>query len=399
MPTTNFSGLTVYPLLDTGGNFIQDTLSVVPGAAAAASLSLLSGTGSLAAYMIIPTTGFSIRNNANNSTLWNITNAGVVTQSGGGGSSAGQVLYTLTRTVTSGASADLTGLSVLATTITVTGGTHVTLVQGLVNIAAPTLTDSSAVTIDGYATLNVAGPPVAAGSVTLTNAYGLRVASGDVLFGGNLIFSAASARIIPGATSLLFQNNANNASNLTITDAGLVSVVRGNLAVTAGNLVFAAASAKIVPGATSLLLQNHADNATNLTIVDAGTATFRAGVLSIGPSGGVGYATGAGGASTQGTNKSTTTVAVPNPSMCGSITMNNATLNANTAVSFTFTNTAITPTDVLVLNHISGGTVGAYVMTASAGSGSAVITVTNITAGNLSEAVVIQYAIIKGVNS
>jgi lipopolysaccharide export system protein LptA len=47
----------------------------------------------------------------------------------------------------------------------------------------------------------------------------------------------------------------------------------------AGNLTFTAASAKIIPGATSLLFRNNADSADNLSIVDAGTATFRGDVL------------------------------------------------------------------------------------------------------------------------
>lgn len=45
------------------------------------------------------------------------------------------------------------------------------------------------------------------------------------------------------------------------------------------NLVFGAANAKIIPGATSLKFQNNADTNTNLQIADAGTATFRASIL------------------------------------------------------------------------------------------------------------------------
>ena len=122
-------------------------------------------------------------------------------------------------------------------------------------------------------------------------------------------------------------------------------------------------------------------------------------ILSKGASGGVGYETGAGGNSSQSSSKSTTVTASPNPSMCGAITMNNAALNAGTIVSFTFTNSAIAATDVLVLNHISGGTIGAYTLNAQCGNGSATINVRNNTGGSLSEALVIQYAIIKGVNS
>ena len=105
-----------------------------------------------------------------------------------------------------------------------------------------------------------------------------------------------------------------------------------------------------------------------------------------------GYGTGRGTV-TQETNKSTgVTLNAP----CGSITMNGAALNADTTVSFTLTNSSIAANDILLLNHISGGTAGSYVVNAQAAAGSASINVRNITAGSLSEAIVIGFAIIKG---
>ena len=104
-----------------------------------------------------------------------------------------------------------------------------------------------------------------------------------------------------------------------------------------------------------------------------------------------GYGTGRGTV-TQGTNKSTgVTLNAP----CGAITMNGAALNADTTVSFTLTNTSIAATDLLVLNHVSGGTAGAYTLNAQAAAGSASINVRNITTGSLSEAIVIGFAVIK----
>ena len=105
-----------------------------------------------------------------------------------------------------------------------------------------------------------------------------------------------------------------------------------------------------------------------------------------------GYGTGRGTV-TQETNKSTgVTLNAP----CGAITMNGAALSADTTVSFTLTNTSIAATDLLVLNHVSGGTAGAYLLNAQAAAGSASINVTNISTGSLSEAIVIGFAIIKG---
>jgi hypothetical protein len=105
-----------------------------------------------------------------------------------------------------------------------------------------------------------------------------------------------------------------------------------------------------------------------------------------------GYISGNGGTVTQATNKSTgVTLNAP----CGRITMNGAALAANTTVTFTLTNSSIGANDLLVLNHVSGGTAGSYLLNAQAAAGSASINVRNITAGSLSEAIVIGFAIIK----
>jgi predicted aconitase with swiveling domain len=64
-------------------------------------------------------------------------------------------------------------------------------------------------------------------------------------------------------------------------------------------------------------------------------------------------------------------------------------------VSFVLTNSQIATGDVLILNHISGGTAGSYLLNARSAAGSATIDVRNITAGILSEAVVIAFAVIK----
>ena len=109
-----------------------------------------------------------------------------------------------------------------------------------------------------------------------------------------------------------------------------------------------------------------------------------------------GYAVGAGGGVLQATSKSTTVVL--NKS-CGQITMDAANLNADTTVTFTMTNSIIESGDIIVFNHITGGTLGSYTFNASCGVGTANINVRNITAGNLAEAVVLRFAIIKVVDT
>ena len=107
-----------------------------------------------------------------------------------------------------------------------------------------------------------------------------------------------------------------------------------------------------------------------------------------------GYITGEGGTVTQATSKAT---AVTLNKKCGQITMNAAALAAATTVTFVLTNSTIDATDLLVLNHVSGGTAGAYLLNAQAAAGSASINVRNITAASLSEAIVISFAVIKAV--
>ena len=101
-----------------------------------------------------------------------------------------------------------------------------------------------------------------------------------------------------------------------------------------------------------------------------------------------------GGSVTQATSKSTTVV-LDKPT--GKITMNAAALADAAAVTFQVTcATFARATDVCIVNHHSGGTVGAYSVNASGhAAGSFKITVTNISGGSLSEALVLHYALIK----
>lgn len=169
--------------------------------------------------------------------------------------------------------------------------------------------------------------------------------------------------------------------------AGVLDVT-GNFSVNTGKFTVIAAS-----GDTSVAGTLAVTGATTLT----GAATGSSSILSASATAGIGYATGAGGTVTQLTSKST---GVTLNKICGSITMNNATLNAGAQVQFTLTNSAIGPADVLVLNHISAGTLGVYLLTASCLSGTALINVRNTTAAsNLSEAIVLQFAVIKAVTS
>lgn len=114
-------------------------------------------------------------------------------------------------------------------------------------------------------------------------------------------------------------------------------------------------------------------------------------------SGGLGYATGAGGTVTQATSKST---GVTLNKITGAVTMNNAALNDATNVTFALTNSTIAATDNVVVNHVSAGTAGAYQVSANnVAGGSCGITVRNVSGGALSEAIVVRFAVLKSVST
>ena len=104
-----------------------------------------------------------------------------------------------------------------------------------------------------------------------------------------------------------------------------------------------------------------------------------------------------GGTVTQATNKST---GVTLNTESGQITMNNAALADAAEVSFTVTNSKVAATYVVVACHGSAGTAGAYIVSANGiASGSFKITVSNVSGGSLSEAIVINYVALKGASS
>jgi len=107
----------------------------------------------------------------------------------------------------------------------------------------------------------------------------------------------------------------------------------------------------------------------------------------------IGYAAAAQSAVTQLTSKSTP---VTLNTSAGVITMNNASLATATNATFTLNNSTIGAKDAVVLT-ISGGqaTAGSYNVFANAlAAGSVSITLRNISGGSLSEAIVINFAIV-----
>ena len=111
---------------------------------------------------------------------------------------------------------------------------------------------------------------------------------------------------------------------------------------------------------------------------------------------GLGYGTGSGGTVTQATDKSTA-VTLNKPT--GQITMNNAALGAGSSVEFSVNNSLLSVNDCINLSGIWGVSPNYRIELKGVFGGGFAVRVTNITAGSLSEALVLNFALIKGATS
>lgn len=184
-------------------------------------------------------------------------------------------------------------------------------------------------------------------------------------------------------------------------------IVAGN---TSGSVTI---SAPLVAGSTVLTLPVIAADTlagiaatqtlTNKTLVapalGAATATSLtvSGNVLITSAAGLGYGSGSGGTVTQATSKSTG-VTLNKPS--GSITMNGASLAANTNVSFILTNSLLSTGDLVLVNISDNANLNSYQVCAeNSRAGSVYIMLRNTTGASITNDVVLTFAIIKASSS
>lgn len=132
----------------------------------------------------------------------------------------------------------------------------------------------------------------------------------------------------------------------------------------------------------------------------AKTLNTSGGLLSSSTSAGNGYSTGAGGAVTQATNRTT---GVTLNRVCGTITTNNASLAAEAAAAFTVTNSSVAIGDVIAVSQQSGsngGNTDIIVTTVAAGSFQLTVANNNASGGTAETgAILINFAVIKSVSA
>ena len=129
----------------------------------------------------------------------------------------------------------------------------------------------------------------------------------------------------------------------------------------------------------------------------AGNLDSNGNILLSGASSQLGFTTGAGGTVTQLTSRSTDVI-LNRPT--GTIQVYSAVLNSLTSVNIPLVNNTIVPNDMVIVQHVSGGTLGLYNITAIATASGATITMRNNTAtASPNEAPVLRFVVIKSVNA
>ena len=438
------NGTNVAAITNSYALYIAAGASYFAGATTANSSLTVNGnltvSGANAAIAISPTgvSGTITMNPAGGGSLDNF-NVGSTTRGSGAFTSLGANGAVTIQTTTNNQSYTTTG----AGTITITSGTAGNINN--MNIGASTRGTGAFTTLDANSTVGLSPAnaavtisPTGTGSVTINPATAGSI--NNMAIGGSTAaagtFTSVTANGTTNTPSIITPTTALSSTAWTTTGINLRSQARtytdtSSLAGTVASSyihalaapTFASTNAITITEAANLFVAapvagtNSTLTGNGFSIVAGGriratdftgtigattasagaftTLTGSTSILSAG-TGGVGYATGAGGTGSQATAK-TDTVTISKPT--GQITMNAAALASATVVSFTLSNTTIAATDHVVVTHVSGGTLGAYTVTATANESSATVFVRNNTTGPLSEALVLRFSVIKSVNA
>jgi len=244
---------------------------------------------------------------------------------------------------------------------------------------------SNSVDIDGGAIDGavIGANSAAAGTFAALTSTSINVSDGNITNAGDINCDSISADDAATGLNVIFDGTDTGDNKITLTD---------NLA-----------SALDITESTNSYLKFTTTNSGEKVVIGkdldiSGTTTAAAvtgtNVLSTAT---LGYKVGSGGTVTQNSSKST---AVTLNNINGEIVMNNAALADDATAVFTFNNNTIAATDVVIVNVASVGTAGAYQVTVGAvAAGSCSISVLNVSGGSLSQAIKLNFAVIKAVAS
>jgi hypothetical protein len=308
-----------------------------------------------------------------------------------------------------------------------TAGTNAVYIDASQNVGIGTSSPTAPLSVS----ISSAGssPTLVIGNTDLTGTVRTNFLSGDDGTVGRTraLIEAASDGVNNGRISFYTRNAGTNAERMRIDSSGNVGIGTSSSAV---RLTVAAASPTIrlsdtntsvtggvfgtidwlsadgsMPGSIAAKIDVYDDGGTygdrgairfytnNATSLAEKMRIDSSGNVLVTSAAGLGYGTGSGGTVTQATSKSTA-VTLNRPT--GQITMNNAAMLTNTTEVFTVTNSLCAFTDTVSMNHRNGASYNVWVVP---GIGSFDVYLKNISVSTLSDAVTLNFSIIKGATS
>lgn len=214
--------------------------------------------------------------------------------------------------------------------------------------------------------------------------------TGDTMT-GPLILSGDPTQALGAATKQYVDSASSSLSSSKVNKSG--DTMTGLLVLSADPSTNLGAATKQY---ADLKVAKTGDTMTGALVVNS-TIASNSTILASGNSSKIGYDTGAGGSTTQGAGSKGNSVTLNRPT--GIIVTDNAALAANTSVTFNLVNTVIEATDIVIVSHVSGGTLGSYNFAVAPSAGNANIVIRNITAGSLSEALTLRFIVLKSINA
>lgn len=294
-------------------------------------------------------------------------NTGNITISAIGGGGGGGV------TSVGVAAASPTRLTVLGSPIVSSG--NITIDLAVTGITAGTYTYPT-LTVDNYGRVTGISNAVSVGTVTSVVAnpgFGIQIATtGNTNVNPSFTITNTGVTRLSAGTGILLSSANGNVTISTATGAGTVTSVGVN--------------------STSLTVSGS-------PVVAAGTitielpSTIAVGNVTANSTGGIGYATGAGGTVTQ---LSSRTTGVTIDKTTGAITLVSAAGSASYQ-TFTVTNSTVAATDVVIVNQKSG--TDKYIISVTAVTAGSFNITFATTGGTTTEQPVFNFAVIKGVTS
>ena len=256
-----------------------------------------------------------------------------------------------------------------------------------------TISDSGTIASQNFNAVNIDGGAIdgtvigansaAAGTFAALTSTSINVSDGNITNAGDINCDSISADTAATGLNIIFDGTDTGDNKITLTD---------NLA----------NALDITQSANSYLKFTTTNSGEKVVIgkaLDISGATTAAAVTgtNVLATTTLGYSAGSGGTVTQATDKGT---AVTLNEINGEIVMNGAALADDATAAFTLTNSTIAATDVVIVNVASVGTAGAYQVTVGAvAAGSCSISVLNVSGGSLSQAIKLNFAVIKAVAS